>query len=65
MKTRSKQAKQMFGKISREVAAYRDAFRAWLDAAASKLFPIPAPVRIVNRQQYQRLRAAQSRRQQN
>jgi hypothetical protein len=53
MKTLSQQAKQMFGEISRDFAAYRDAFRAWLDAAVSKLFPTPAPVRVVNRQQDQ------------
>jgi hypothetical protein len=53
MKTLSQQAKQMFGKISRDFAAYRGAFRAWLDAAASKLFPTPAPVRVANRQQNQ------------
>jgi hypothetical protein len=51
MKTLSQQAKQTFGKISRALESYRDAFRAWLDAAASKLFPAPAPVRVVNRHQ--------------
>jgi len=49
MKTLGQQGKQMSGKISRALADYRDAFRAWLDAAGSKLFPTPAPVRVVNR----------------
>jgi hypothetical protein len=53
MKTLSQQVKQMFGKISRSLADYRDAFRAWLDAATSKLFPTPAPVRVANRPQNQ------------
>jgi hypothetical protein len=53
MKTLSQQVKQMSGKISRARADYRDAIRAWLDAAASKLFPTPAPVRVVNRPQSQ------------
>ena len=53
MNTRLKQAKQTFGKISGDLAAYRDAFRAWLDAAASKLFPTPAPVRVADRRQNQ------------
>ncbi|HXC48270.1 MAG TPA: hypothetical protein VNU20_08245 [Candidatus Sulfotelmatobacter sp.] len=41
----------MADNISRTLEDYRDACRAWLDAAASKLFPIPAPVRVVNRPQ--------------
>jgi len=49
MKTLSQQA----NKISRDFAAYRDAFRAWLNDAASKLFPTPAPVRVANRPQNQ------------
>jgi hypothetical protein len=53
MKTLSKQAKKMVGKISRAFEAYRDAFRAWLNDAASKFFPIPAPVRVANRPQNQ------------
>ena len=46
MKTLSQQK----NKISRDFEAYRDAIRAWLDAAASKLFPTPAPVRVGTRQ---------------
>ena len=53
MKTLSKQAKQMGGKISRAFEAYRDAFRTWLNDAASKFFPVPAPVRVVTRQENQ------------
>jgi hypothetical protein len=53
MKTLSQQVKQMSGRISRALEAVRDAFHSWLDAAASKLFPTPAPVRIVNRPQKQ------------
>jgi hypothetical protein len=53
MKPLSQQLKRISGKISRALADYREACRAWLDAAASKLFPTPAPVRIVNRQQRQ------------
>src|ERR1700676_1261042 len=60
MKTLSRHVNQIPDKVSRAFADSRDAFRAWLDAAASKLFPIPAPVRIVNRQQYQRPPAAHS-----
>jgi hypothetical protein len=52
MKTFSRQLKQILDNISRALADYRDACRAWLDAA-SKLFPTPAPVRIVNRPQKQ------------
>jgi len=53
MKTLSRQRKQMLDKISRALADYRDAVRSRLDAAARKLFPVPAPVRIVNRPQKQ------------
>jgi len=53
MKTLSQQLKQMLDKISRALADYQDACRSWLDAAARKLFPVPAPVRIVNRPQKQ------------
>jgi len=53
MKTLSQLAKKMVDKISRALADYRDACRAWLDAAASKLFPTPAPVRVVNPPQNQ------------
>ena len=53
MKTLSQQLKRISGKISRALADYREAFRGWLDAAASKLFPTPAPVRVVNPRQNQ------------
>ena len=53
MKTLSRQLKQMLDKISRALADYQDAVRSRLDAAARKLFPVPAPVRIVNRPQKQ------------
>jgi hypothetical protein len=53
MKTLSRQLKTLLDKISRALADSRDACRSWLDAAASKLFPTPAPVRIVNRPQKQ------------
>jgi hypothetical protein len=53
MKTLSQQVKQMSGKISRALADYRDALSAWLHEAASKLFPTPAPVRVVNPRQNQ------------
>jgi hypothetical protein len=53
MKTLSQQLKQILDKISRALADYQDALRSRLDAAASKLFPTPAPVRIVNRPQKQ------------
>ena len=53
MKTLSRQVNQIPDKVSRAFADSRDAFRAWLDAAASKLFPTPAPVRVVNRPQNQ------------
>jgi len=46
MKTLSQQK----NKISRDFEACRDAIRAWLDAATSKLFPTPAPVRVAARQ---------------
>ena len=49
MKTLSRQLKQMLDKISRALADSQDACRSWLDAAARKLFPVPAPVRVVNR----------------
>jgi len=51
MKTLAQQATQMSGKISRALADYRDALSAWLHEAASKLFPTPAPVRVVRRPQ--------------
>jgi hypothetical protein len=53
MKTLSRQLKQMLDKISRALADFQDAVRSRLDAAARKLFPVPAPVRIVNRPQKQ------------
>jgi hypothetical protein len=53
MKTLSRQLKKMLDKISRALADYQDAVRSRLDAAARKLFPVPAPVRIVNRPQKQ------------
>jgi hypothetical protein len=53
MKTLSLQLKQMLDKISRALADSQDACRSWLDAAASKLFPVPAPVRVANRPQRQ------------
>ena len=46
MKTLSQQK----NRISRDFEAYREAIRAWLDAAASKLFPALAPVRVATRQ---------------
>ncbi len=51
MKILAQRLQQMSGKTSRTLADYRDAIREWLDAAASKLFPTPAPVRVVNRPQ--------------
>jgi hypothetical protein len=51
MKTLSQQLKQVLDKIFRALTDYRDACRSWLDAVASKLFPTPAPVRIVKRPQ--------------
>ena len=53
MKTLSRQLKQMLDKISRALADYQDAVRSQLDAAARKLFPVPVPVRAVNRPQKQ------------
>jgi hypothetical protein len=53
MKTFSQQLKNILDKLSRALADSRDAFRARLDAAASRLFPAPAPVRVVNRPQKQ------------
>jgi hypothetical protein len=53
MKTLSQQANKISREISRDLAAYRDAFRAWLNDAASKFFPTPAPVRVVTRQENQ------------
>jgi hypothetical protein len=62
MKTLAQRLQQIPPSISRAFRDYRYAFRSWLRAAASQLFPVPMPVRIVNRQQDQRLGAAPSRR---
>jgi hypothetical protein len=61
MKTLAQRLQQIPPSISRAFRDYRYAFRSWLRAAASQLFPVPAPVRIVYRQR-SRLRAAPSRR---
>jgi hypothetical protein len=53
MKTLSQRLQQIPPSVSRAFRDYRYAFRSWLHAAASQLFPAPAPVRIVNRQQNQ------------
>jgi len=51
MKTLSQRLQQIPASVSRAFRDYRYAFRSWLRAANSTLFPVPAPVRIVNRQQ--------------
>ena len=50
MKTLAQRLQQIPPSVSRAFRDYRYAFRSWLRAAASTLFPVPAPVRIVNRQ---------------
>lgn len=42
---------KLFSEIVRALGAYRDLFAAWLDAAASHLFPTPVKVRAGNRRQ--------------
>jgi len=51
MKTLAQRLQQIPPSVSRAFRDYRYAFRTWLRAAASSLFPVPAPARIVNRQQ--------------
>lgn len=52
---------QRFAKVLHEIVraldAYRELFGAWLDAAASHLFPTPVKVRAGNRRQTQPRRA--------
>jgi hypothetical protein len=50
MKTLSQRLLQIPASVSRAFRDYRYSFRSWLSATASTLFPVPAPVRIVNRQ---------------
>jgi hypothetical protein len=50
MKTLAQGLQQIPPSVSRAFREYRNALRSWLRAAASILFPVPAPVRIVNRQ---------------
>jgi hypothetical protein len=50
MKTLSQRLLQIPASVSRAFRDYRYAFRSWIRAAASILFPVPAPVRIVNRE---------------
>jgi hypothetical protein len=65
MKTLAQRLQQIPPSVSRAYRDFRHAVRSWLQAAALTLFPEPAPVRVVNRQRCQRLRATQPRRQQN
>jgi hypothetical protein len=44
MKTLAQRLQQIPPSISRAFRDYRYAFRSWLHAAASQLFPVPAPV---------------------
>ena len=48
MKTLAQGLQQIPPSISRAFREYRYTFRSWLRAAAATLFPVPAPVRIVN-----------------
>ena len=50
MKSLAQRLQQIPPSVSRAFRDYRYAFRSWL-RAASALFAVPAPVRIVNRQQ--------------
>jgi hypothetical protein len=50
MKTLAQRLQQIPPSVSRAFRDYRYAFRSWLHAAASTLFPAPAPVRVVSRQ---------------
>jgi len=53
MKTLSQRLLQIPASVSHAFSDYRYAFRSWLHAAATAFLSIPAPVRIVNRQQDQ------------
>jgi hypothetical protein len=53
MKTLAQRLQQIPPSVSRAFRDYRYAFRSWLRAAASTLFPVPALARIANRQQNQ------------
>ena len=56
MKTIAQRLQQIPPSVSRVFRDYRYTFRSWLRAAASTLFPVPAPARVVNRHQQQPIR---------
>jgi hypothetical protein len=49
MKTIAQRLQQIPPSVSRAFRDYRYAFRSWLHAAASTLFPVPARVRVATR----------------
>ena len=53
MRTLAQRLQQIPPSVSRAFRDYRYAFRSWLRAAAAMLFPVPAPVRVVNRHPHQ------------
>jgi hypothetical protein len=53
MRTLAQRLQQIPPSVSRAFRDYRYAFRSWLRAAEATLFPVPAPVRVVNRRQGQ------------